>query len=676
MFAKGSRFNKSPVSETPGPTDYNPQEPNFDTYKRGAFLEKSERFREPEPSPTTECDMNRTKTTAAPTHKSGSSVASVDRYAILQRKVEDLEHVHQEGKRALIEKQKKQNQLLEARVQDLKRTKGSEETELKEVRLKLRSLENERSRLQANSSEVQDLKSSLQSLEIKRKEEIRERDSRILELERTLAVEKKAREALAVQHHQLKKATDTDSKAATKKLQALVDQKAEECAKLKHDLARVQESTASREDDLVLRLEQHTNLLSHVASEFGRLATQSVRRSLYEDLETKHHTIHIQKLKLERKLANSEAQVIELVHLIRQSQTDSLILSQQLEDACQEITFVRENLVETDVDPSPELHALLAIQHSIYDHQLTASKIEERTSQLLADFYRLHSTDLTITSYIQRKELTVTEIIAEQHATQVSEVLASHEAIASRLESVSNDYAKTQEQIACTTADKQVAERDLRNLDLKLEEKDALLAGIDSKHKQALKKERDTIQRLTSTIQKDRMAEDALREEIDKMSSELQDLEWYQQAYENLNKQIALLVSRNQIAEEEANHLSECNAEILGHHNPAQRIMYVDRIRRELAEAKQQIAELNLEKERAEAQGSHLQQELEMYTSVMVPVGSKPRTNLTRVTRVPLSNVSESLNKSLAPPLQGSSLHRKTESYTSPSADLTIDDLS
>ncbi|KAI6040328.1 hypothetical protein EDC04DRAFT_1535466 [Pisolithus marmoratus] len=47
------------------------------------------------------------------------------------------------------------------------------------------------------------------------------------------------------------------------------------------------------------------------------------------------------------------------------------------------------------------------------------------------------------------------------------------------------------------------------------------------------------------------------------------------------------LLARNNLAEEEADRLSRFNAEILGHRNPAQRIMYVDRIRKELAETKQ-----------------------------------------------------------------------------------------
>ena len=67
----------------------------------------------------------------------------------------------------------------------------------------------------------------------------------------------------------------------------------------------------------------------------------------------------------------------------------------------------------------------------------------------------------------------------------------------------------------------------------------------------------------------------------------MSDAECYKEAYFSLSDKIGALLTRNQIAEEEVDRISQFNAEILGHHNPAQRIMYVDRIRRELAEAKQ-----------------------------------------------------------------------------------------
>ena len=71
------------------------------------------------------------------------------------------------------------------------------------------------------------------------------------------------------------------------------------------------------------------------------------------------------------------------------------------------------------------------------------------------------------------------------------------------------------------------------------------------------------------------------------MTATLSNAECYKEAYYSLSDEIGKLLTRNQIAEEEVDRISQFNAEILGHHNPAQRIMYVDRIRRELAEAKQ-----------------------------------------------------------------------------------------
>ena len=50
---------------------------------------------------------------------------------------------------------------------------------------------------------------------------------------------------------------------------------------------------------------------------------------------------------------------------------------------------------------------------------------------------------------------------------------------------------------------------------------------------------------------------------------------------------VAKLKSRNALAEEEADYLSQFNAHILGHANVNQRIYYVDRIRKDLSDAKQ-----------------------------------------------------------------------------------------
>jgi heme oxygenase len=74
---------------------------------------------------------------------------------------------------------------------------------------------------------------------------------------------------------------------------------------------------------------------------------------------------------------------------------------------------------------------------------------------------------------------------------------------------------------------------------------------------------------------------------IFRLTVDLTDAERYRDAYHKLLDEVGVLAARNQLAESEANRLSQFNAEILGHTNPSQRIVYLDRVRRELAETKQ-----------------------------------------------------------------------------------------
>ncbi|KAL1939934.1 hypothetical protein VTO73DRAFT_9634 [Trametes versicolor] len=115
----------------------------------------------------------------------------------------------------------------------------------------------------------------------------------------------------------------------------------------------------------------------------------------------------------------------------------------------------------------------------------------------------------------------------------------------------------------------------------------------------------------------------------------LAEAERYEEAYNALLAEVDALVLRNALAEDEAQALSKHNAELLGHHNPAQRIMYVDRIRRELHDTKQQLLAAMRERDGALVDNDGLQRELGLYKSVAVPQDVKPRTTITRVGRVP-----------------------------------------
>lgn len=79
----------------------------------------------------------------------------------------------------------------------------------------------------------------------------------------------------------------------------------------------------------------------------------------------------------------------------------------------------------------------------------------------------------------------------------------------------------------------------------------------------------------------------AAAQDVFRLSKAVAESEGYAYAYQTLVDEVNALVDRNALAEEEAQQLSKFNAELLSHKNPAQKIMYVDRIRQELAETKQ-----------------------------------------------------------------------------------------
>jgi len=103
-----------------------------------------------------------------------------------------------------------------------------------------------------------------------------------------------------------------------------------------------------------------------------------------------------------------------------------------------------------------------------------------------------------------------------------------------------------------------------------------------------------------------------------------------------MRKEFEGIIMRNELAEQEADSLSKFNAEILGHNNLGQRIHYVDRIRRDLADARQKLLMLTQEQEAIQQDNEILRTELNAYKSYDPNVREKTGTHITRVARVPL----------------------------------------
>jgi len=553
------------VSDVPAPNAYNiPQESTV--YKRGAFLEKADRFNKEkvETAPGTqlvkECVMKLKLITEI--HKPSSSQVAAERYAALQKRVDELEKVHQDGKRNVclflvflpfgnlypyqhsfelerlkhdlaasqkstteatekLEKQKKQRAALESTVQELKKASLSDQGEIKDLRHKLRLLEIERDKTLSKQPEIIALKNSLQALEIKRKDDIRDRDRKVAELEKNLQGEKKKREFLenrnldTCQHLQEE---IENFRTALQEKDNLLQTTAEEFRIAKEKFQQVVSSSAGEEEQLLQRLQQHRSLLETVTQQYGTLASQSIFLAKFDHLKQDYATLQCRQYRLERKLANSEGQVTELTHLIRQTMEQNIELDQQLRDALEHISILSHpsssypiNLSETD-DCS---HILADIDKHLREEQSQLSDISRDTDALLSTYYRLKSDQLYFASSVLGKEHSETAALLEQREVDLSSALASHEAIASILESMQKDRTVDQEAFQRAIDEKEKLRSSHAVLEVRFADANQKLSELDSVHAAVLSKEKDVVQRLTTAIQKSRMAEEALRADID-----------------------------------------------------------------------------------------------------------------------------------------------------------------
>ena len=87
---------------------------------------------------------------------------------------------------------------------------------------------------------------------------------------------------------------------------------------MRSELRRLEDNAGSAEDELLEQLEHHRYALTRVAQEYGRLAYTTISRSLYQQAKQEAVVLQLRNTRLERKLANSDGQVVELANLIRQ----------------------------------------------------------------------------------------------------------------------------------------------------------------------------------------------------------------------------------------------------------------------------------------------------------------------------------------------------------------------
>jgi chromosome segregation ATPase len=522
---------------------------------------------------------------------------------ISQEKRAGAEHAEQ------LAKAKKQLDAQDARIQELKKAQATGDVELREVRVKLRSAEQERTQLAAKQADAGDARKAAAALDAKRKEELKERDRRVAELERALAAEQRRREDAETRAADARRTADAathGAKGAQADLQSRLDAAVADATEARAALEGADEAR----EELVDRVSAFSDMLARAAEQYGRLATVTVSAATHARLKAEHAALELREFKLARKLANTEDQVQELAHLIRQTKDQNALLAAQLRDAdtfaSSSSSALRAYLQDGhDVDAATELAALAA------EVDILQARADAREAGLLCEAaassqWQHHAQDL-LGAY------TDAELAVQQHSRELAargkalaEAVAGREKLSAEVAraQVERDEAKGQLAAATSAADRaraaELAAQHEVEATVRARKTDA------AAHGDALQKEKDATRRAANAAQKNKLAEEALQTEVEqyvsaflfisyygsltaliRLTAELMDAMQYQDAYRELTEQVSITIARSNLAEEEVEKLSRFNAEILGHRNASQKIMYVERIRRELAETKQ-----------------------------------------------------------------------------------------
>ncbi|KAJ7209499.1 hypothetical protein GGX14DRAFT_520769 [Mycena pura] len=665
-FPRGPRFEPQQTSDVPGPNYYDLcQESQLTAYKRGAFLDKAERFSKDTPEGLG--DYDNAKTGSKPNSKPPDFE---DRYAVLQRKVEDLEKIHHEGKKAhqtevdrlkfelgrnqkasaehvdRAEKLKKQNAILEARVEDLKKASSTQQVELKDLRVKLKMSEHECTQLSAKQSQAGEIRKAMQSLESRRRDEAREKDRKIAELEKSATGEKKRREIAEARLHELQGKDDIELQGAREMCHLLQEQlthSQEETQMTAQLLAAAESDAAAKQSSNLEHLRQQQFLLHTAAEEYGRLAAETIPIMAHEELKHKYGVLQIRTWRLERRLANSQDQIIELAELVRHAHDANILLKRQILDFEEECNFYARSLADRPqvTHPPDSLYDdLTSAMHDLYESELSTCQSNGALVASLAELYHLACDELNGAYIYVNTEHDRGRRISEGLRVELSDARGAQEGLKAELsklhqerDDLSNQLSASARTLEESMASKMKAEQ--RGLEIEQEMK-VLLQRTEA----AAVSDKKAVQHLTETVKMSRMTEEGLRAEINTLTAELAESEQFQAAYYSLSDEVKSLIARKELAEGEAHQLSKFNAEILGHHNPAQRIVYVDRIRRELAETKHKLALTVVDLESARSQNAEFVRELEVYKSV--PSDDKSRTVVTRILRPPLSALNQS----------------------------------
>ena len=360
----------------------------------------------------------------------------------------------------------------------------------------------EKDKLSGKHADAAGLRKALNAAETKKKGDLKEKEQKIIELQKLLALE---RQNLSV------------AEKKEEELRVALGEHAQELQKGGREL----EEASTVKETLQAQIAQLRSYLQSSFEQYAQLSSSHVSKEGHETLQLEASRLRMRNARLERKLANTEDQVLELAHLIRQVQSTNDLLTTELDEAKAEIEWriSESSVTSSGREPIRDAHSLTA---DIGDFLSEEQDFKSHAQELYVNTLRNHINILKSTSDEQLIRLSTLEgslADSEDEVNKLRDVVTRMEGAIVKLSERSK--SKEEENERLTYLNEGHVE-EISKLKAKLETANVTLVTTETraksdnlKLKEDLKRERDTCTRLQSNLQQSKMAEEALKVEIE-----------------------------------------------------------------------------------------------------------------------------------------------------------------
>ncbi|TKY86443.1 hypothetical protein EX895_004592 [Sporisorium graminicola] len=549
----------------------------------------------------------------------------------LQSRLGELHKVHEESKarrqkeiEELTEKLRREEEKRKHDIAQAAHTLASEKTKAREAQSKCAAIEAELGhlRMQGNASS-----------------DILQEKQRLID---DLQAQSESDKIIAIDAQKYARKIETELSARIQELQTQIERKSRDMERITAEQQAATEAACSRLEAQIDELmedvddieQQHAHNLAMVAKAVSHQVDALHQQSALEKdaLRCKWHCSVTEAIKIETLASERAAQIHELVAVVKQVQDDRDTAKQLVANLEADLVSISAELlaerqfasllIEQQQEQQQRINSIDASSSFGDLSGLTAAlDTDGATSSLL----RAELEDVRARNTLLQEEA---EELQARYLSRSAEAKAAEEALLAARSQV----VTLQTSVAAKT-------HEVDSLVAQLSELEPLRKRLAAAQEQAVTARKEAeiqseaSRSLTASLQNARVAEKAWREERDRMALLLDQAEHFETLYLELVEQSKHLVQRHALAEEEKAALSALNSELLSHNNPNQKIMYMDRIRHELDDVKQENLGLRLQLERMQEDNKVLQKELGSYRAVDMPLSQRPRAEVTRVLR-------------------------------------------